>query len=76
MATMVEVSVESLVCLGFVGGCAFVALLAFGCKAVSAWFSTDLEIESLRRENARLKVDADKALAYRLALIEAGVKVA
>lgn len=76
MDTMVEISVGSLVNLGFVGGCAFIALAAFGFKALSAWLYTDLEVDRLRRENARLKAEADKASAYRLALIGAGVKVA
>lgn len=76
MATMVEISVESLVCLGFLGGCAFVGLLALGVKAFTAWFSTDFEVERLRSENARLKAEADRAFNYRLALIGAGVKVA
>ena len=76
MATMVQVSVNTLVTLGFVGGCAMVALFALGFKALTAWFDTDIEVERLRSENERLKAEANKATEYKLALIAAGVKVA
>ena len=54
MNTMVEVSVGSLVALGFIGGCAFVGLLVLACKAFFAAMNAG-ETDQLRYENARLK---------------------